>query len=175
MVQPTDMEGEGQLARSTLLLGLCCAAVVAAPALAQQPALSADDQSAAFRAAGFTQRGGNWRSDCDDPGTPSYEPGAITQVGDLNGDGLPEALVTEGGTYCYGNTGSGFTLVSRQADGRWTALYQSQGLPNLLDSRVNGWPEIEVGGPGFCFPVLQWDGKAYAIGRQAYQGRPCRR
>jgi hypothetical protein len=143
--------------------------------MAATPPLSASDQTAAFKAAGFSQKNGIWRTDCDDPGVPNYEPGKIEQVADLNGDGRPEAVITEGGLFCYGNTGTGFRLVSRQSNGKWVLLHQSQGIPTILTTRVNGWPEIEVGGPGFCFPVLRWNGKEFANHRQHYEGKPCRK
>ena len=141
-------------------------------ALAIQPAAS--DQAAIFAAAGFRHNRGHWQSECDDPGTPSYEAGKIDHYGDLNGDGRPDAIVTEGGTYCYGNTGTGFTLLTRVAAGQWIKLYQSQGVATILKSRANGWPEIQVGGPGFCFPVLRWTGKTYAVHHHAYEGKSCR-
>lgn len=133
------------------------------------------DSAALFTAAGFHRVGRQWRSGCDDPGTPSYSPGAIELYRDLNGDGRPEAVVTEGGTYCYGNTGTGFTLLTKTAAGQWRKLYASQGVATILPLKAKGWPDIEVGGPGFCFPVLRWTGTAYAIHRHAYQGRRCTR
>jgi hypothetical protein len=125
-----------------------------------------------FRAAGFTQRKGRWES-CGDPGTASYEPGRIEHYGDLNGDRRPEAVVTEGSAYCYGDTGTGFTLLTRSASGAWGKLHASQGVATFLKTRANGWPELEVGGPGFCFPVLRWNGKAFARHRFAYAGKRC--
>lgn len=140
-------------------------------ALAAQP--TADEQTAIFAAAGFHRQDGHWQSECDDPGTPSYEAGKIEQFTDLNGDGLAEAVVTEGGAYCYGNTGTGFTLLTSSPTGKWRKLYQSEGVATVLETRANGWPEIEVGGPGFCFPVLRWSGEAYTIQRHSYQGKLC--
>src|SRR5574337_1646392 len=72
----------------------------ATPAPAKSVKLSAADEAAVFKAAGFKKRGGQWRSDCDDPGTGSYSPGTVDQVADLNGDGRPEVVLTEGGTFC---------------------------------------------------------------------------
>jgi hypothetical protein len=144
--------------------------------MAAAPSLSAAEEAAAFKAAGFTRKGAIWRTDCDqDPSTAGYGPGKIDQVVDLNRDGRPEAVITEGGLYCYGNTATGFMLVSKQANGRWVLLHQSQGIPRFLPRRVNGWPELEVGGPGFCFPVLRWNGKAFANHRMEYEGKACRR
>lgn len=68
-----------------------------ASAAASPTTLSPADQAAAFKAAGFTLKGKQWRA-CDDP-TPSYTPGTLQEVRDLNGDGQPEAVITEGGTY----------------------------------------------------------------------------
>ena len=124
-------------------------------------------------AAGFTLSEGVWGK-CGDPGTASYEGGAVLRQGDFNGDGRTDAIVTEGGTYCFGMTGTGYTLVSRQADGSWTIMDERQGIARLLDSKgADGWPDIEVGGPGFCFPVLRWNGTEYAVDRMEYEGQPC--
>ena len=64
-----------------------------------------------------------------------YEPGAIDTYRDLNGDGRPKAIVTEGGSYCYGNTGTGFWLLTSRPSGRWSTLYQSQGIAEFLSTR----------------------------------------
>ena len=90
---------------------LCLSAAALAQPLAQ-PVLSPADETAAFRAAGFTRAAGQWRA-CEDPGTDSYSPGAIDQVADLNGDGRPEAIISEGSSFCYGMQGSGYALVSK--------------------------------------------------------------
>lgn len=148
-------------------------ALLASPAAAQ-PNLSPADRTAAFRAGGFELVGKQWRA-CGDPGTPSYSPGTIETVRDLNGDGRPDAVITEGGTYCFGMTGTGFTIVSKQADGSWKLITASQGIASFLPTKgVGGWPDIEVGGPGFCFPVERWNGKAYALHRHQYEGKSCR-
>ena len=131
------------------------------------------DEATLFEAAGFQREGDHWAK-CGDPGTPSYEPGAIAQQGDFNGDGRPDAIVTEGGTYCFGNTGTGYTLVSQQADGSWKIIAEETGIPNLRETEgADGWPDIEIGGPGFCFPVHRWNGEAYDLDRLQYEGKPC--
>jgi hypothetical protein len=135
----------------------------------------ASEQAAILTAAGFKKSHGEWRSECYQPDQGSYEPGTIERYGDLNGDGRPEAVVTEGGSFCYGNTGAGFWLMSKGANGRWSKLHQSPGMAEFLQTRgVNKMPDISVGGPGFCFPVLRWNGKAYVRNRFAYEGKPCR-
>ncbi|KEQ53959.1 hypothetical protein [Sphingobium chlorophenolicum] len=148
-------------------------ALLAEPANAQSN-LSPADRAAAFRAGGFKLVGKQWRA-CGDPGTPSYSPGNMETIRDLNGDGRPEAVITEGGTYCFGMTGTGYTIVSKQADATWKLITASQGIPNFLTTKgANGWPDIEIGGPGFCFPVERWNGKAYVLNRHQYEGKPCR-
>jgi hypothetical protein len=135
--------------------------------------LSPGDEISAFKAAGYTLKGTEWRL-CDDP-TPTYTPGTIQDVRDLNGDGLPEAVITEGGTFCYGNTAFGYSLVSKQSDGNWKLITSGTGTPIFLATKgVGGWPDIEIGGPGFCFPVERWNGNVYVLHRHQYEGKLCR-
>ncbi|MCL4720579.1 MAG: DUF642 domain-containing protein, partial [Gammaproteobacteria bacterium] len=135
--------------------------------------LSAAETGAVFQAAGFSQRGGQWRSGCDDP-TPTYSPGSVDSVADLNGDGRPEAVIVEGGTYCYGNTGLGYWLMSQQADGSWKLMSNGIGIVEILTTKGNaGWPDLSIGGPGFCFPVLRWNGQSYAQHRWEYDRKAC--
>jgi hypothetical protein len=153
---------------------LILALAAAQPAPAPAPiTLSAADQAAAFTAAGFARRNGQWRSECDGGGP--YTPAQIEQVADLDRDGQPEAIITEGSTFCYGSTETGFALVSRQANGRWRLLISSPGVPTVLTGTpATGLPDLELGGPGFCFPVYRWNGREYVQNRYQYEGRPCR-
>jgi len=145
----------------------------AAPVSAQTPdGLSSADRAAIFKAAGATQRGDRWIICGDDP---HPQGAAIEQVRDLNGDGRMEAVVTEGGSFCYGFTGTGFQLLSRQADGAWRVITGDIGVPEFLPSKgKDGWPDISIGGPGFCFPVQRWNGKEYAVHRHEYEGKACK-
>ena len=157
-----------QLFLSAVLM-LFCASVSGAPAK-----LSPADEAAAFKAAGFKLKGKQWRA-CDDPST-SYTPGAVEEVRDVNGDGRPEVVLTEGSTSCYGNTGAGYSLLSKQADGSWKPISKGPGILTFLTTKgVGGWPDIEIGGPGFCFPVERWNGQKYVLQRHQYEGKPCRR
>ena len=136
--------------------------------------LSASDRDAAFKAAGFTRTGSEWHY-CDDPGTASYTPGEIEQSGDYNGDGRPDAVIVEGSAYCHGAAGTGYSLVSRQADGSWKLMTENTGVLTFLEARgADGWPDISVGGPGFCFPVERWDGRDYKLRTFEYEGQLCR-
>lgn len=135
--------------------------------------LSPSDRDAAFRAAGFVRQSGRWRKCVDDP-SESYSPGRIGQTGDFNGDGRPDAVIVEGSTFCHGQEGSGFSVVSKQADGEWKLLTESSGMATFLQTKgAAGWPDLEIGGPGFCFPVARWDGKEYKFNRWEYEGKRC--
>lgn len=125
--------------------------------------LSPADLAAAFGAAGFTQdAGGRWIRCQEDPPTLSYGPGTA-EVADLNGDGRPEIWITENSVFCYGDTGSAFVLLTREEAG-WRPLLDEVGIPLQRDSRHDGWPDIEVGGPGLVrFPVYHWNGYDYQL------------
>ena len=147
-------------------------ATIAVPAFAQSETLPADE-TAVFTGAGFTKQDGQWVK-CGDPGTASYQPGRIDATGDLNGDGQPEAVVIEDSAYCFGAAGTGYTVVSRQADGNWKIITEGEGIPTKLETKgVDGWPDIQVGGPGFCHPVERWNGTEYALNRHEYEGKRC--
>jgi hypothetical protein len=139
--------------------------------------LSEADQAAVFKAAGAVQRNGAWLI-CDPPadsGAPASSGATIDTVRDLNGDGRPEAIVTDGGTYCYGFTGTAFQLLSKQANGSWRVMTGNTGMPEFLKTRGAGrWPDISIGGPGFCFPVQRWNGKEYKLNRFEYEGKRCK-
>jgi hypothetical protein len=156
-----------RIAQLGLLLGAACAALAAdGPA-----ALSAQDQTAAFNAAGAAQTKGMWTMCADDPNTTGAR---IESASDVNGDGLPDAVIAEDGTFCYGMAGMGYAIVSKQASGEWRLMSQGAGIPSFLAARgAQGWPDLQIGGPGFCFPVERWDGTAYALHRHEYEGKAC--
>ena len=147
-------------------------AVVASPVGAQS-ILSGSDNAAAFRAAGFKKVGSQWRA-CDAPQGSVYEPGHISEVRDLNGDGRPEAIITEGSSFCYGGDEVGFVIVSKQKDSTWKRVVGSEGIANVLRTKGrDGWPDIEIAGQGFCFPVQRWNGSEYRTVRFQYEGKAC--
>ncbi len=135
--------------------------------------VAAAERTAALRAAGFTSRGGQWTSG-DGECEAFIEPEGVR---DLNGDGKPEVIITESGTFCYGNTGQGFYLMEKTPAGTWRTVYQSQGIPEIQATKgAGGWADIEIGGPGFCFPVVRYDGKTYVMNRKKeYQAGACAR
>jgi hypothetical protein len=142
------------------------------PPAARTAGFTAADRAAAFRAAGLTQKGGRWVG-CDGETEGSIE---ASDIRDINGDGQVDVLVTESGTACFGNTGQGFHLIARASGGGWKELYSSPGIPEFQKTAANGWPDVEVGGPGFCFPILRWTGKTYAFLRNhEYEKGACAR
>lgn len=152
-------------------LGLLVGTLPAALAAGGQATLSAQDQAAAFTAAGAAQTKGMWTMCADDPNTTGAR---VETVSDLNADGLPDAVIAEDGTFCYGFTGIGYAIVSKQASGQWRLMSQGAGIPSFLAARgAQGWPDLQIGGPGFCFPVERWDGTAYSLHRHEYEGKAC--
>lgn len=157
---------------SAAILAIAMAgAILPSSASAQEPVIDRADRVAIFKAAGAVQRDGRWVICADDPATSGA---VIEQVRDLNGDGRPEAVVVEEGSFCHGAAGTGYTLLGRQPDASWKVIDFNSGVPEFLDTvGEGGWPDISVGGPGFCFPVLRWNGSAYVPDRHEYEGRRC--
>lgn len=85
------------------------------------------------------------------------------EVIDLNKDGQPEVFTLIHGTCLGGAAGVQVNLLIKGADGRWHPQFGFPGLYTVLETGNAGFPDIEIGGPGFCFPVWRWDGQAYAL------------
>ena len=129
-----------------LVLPLLAAITFTADEVAADTKLPPADASAAFKAAGFKQQGRKCVA-CPE--------GRITDARDVNGVGLPEVVTTETGTACHGNTGEGYSLVSKQANGSWTLVSQGTGILEFLKGpKAGGWPDVQVGGPGPAFPSI---------------------
>jgi len=167
------MEIRGRIIGWAIMLGITMG--WGSQAHAEFPAgmtLTNAEQSAVFKAAGAVQRKGMWVICRDDPNTSGA---VIEMVRDINGDGRLEALVTEDGTLCNGFAGTGFQLLSKQTDGRWRVMTGGSGIPQFLKTRgADRWPDISIGGPGFCFPVMRWNGNEYKLNRFEYEGKRCK-
>ena len=135
-------------------------------------AAPAAEQAAIFKAAGATRRGTMWMMCAEEP---RAEGATIELYRDLNGDGRPEAIVSESGTFCYGAQEAGYAVLSKQADGSWRKLTSGPGIAEPLKTKgAGGYPDLSIGGPGFCFPVVRWNGRDYVNQRFEYDGKPCR-
>jgi hypothetical protein len=122
------------------------------------PKLSPAEMTAIYKAAGLTERGGKVIDACGKPVEPKVD------VVDLNGDGQPEVFVQVMDSMCYGMAGGELFLFIKDKHGHWRSnLGFSAGGYKLLSTKNKGYPDIEIGGPGFCFPVWRWNGRAYAI------------
>ena len=81
---------------------------------------------------------------------------------DLNGDGIDEYFLRWGNTCTSGQAGRSLSLFIRNSDGHYADHF---GFPafsyKILARQESPYPDIEIGGPGFCFPVWRWDGVAY--------------
>jgi hypothetical protein len=153
-------------------LGLLYATAPLAGAAPTAATLSDKDQAAALAAAGATRVKGIWTMCAENPDTTGAR---IEAAADVNGDGLPDAVIAEDGSFCYGFTGTGYAVVSKQTSGQWRLMAQGAGIPEFLSAHgAEGWPDLRIGGPGFCFPVQRWDGKAYVQNRYEYDGKRCK-
>lgn len=143
------------------------------PAGAQTvPTIAKAEQIRIFTASGAVKRGSGWTMCAEDAGSQGA---SIELYRDLNGDKLPEAVVVDGSAQCWGFTGAGYALVSRNPAGKWTRLDNGPGMLSFLKTKgVGGWPDMQVGGPGFCHPVLRWNGKFYTLDRHEYEGKRCK-
>jgi hypothetical protein len=146
----------------TLVL-LFAATMMAAPTTAETDAM--------FAAAGGLRRGKTWALCREDPNAKLR----IDLHRDVNGDGIRDVIVVEDSARCYGAAGTSFVLLAGQPKGKWKKMLGSPGVAEVLDQRrgVANWPDLSVGGPGFCFPVLRWNGRTYTNHRREYLGKPC--
>jgi len=101
---------------------------------------------------------------CDQPA------GAEVTFSDWNGDGVPEVLVIYGNSCNGGMTGSAGVLFIRDSAGAYQPNF---GFPAYSVEPQKeghlGYPDLLIGGPGFCFPIWRWDGTAYQYLRQEAQ------
>jgi hypothetical protein len=121
--------------------------------------LSAEERLQVFNDLGFTVTpDGKGFTDqiCGQPA------GASIEFRDMNSDGRQEVLVIFGNTCTSGHAGSSALLLIRDAGG---ILQPNLGFPaasaDPLPESNLGYPDLLIGGPGFCFPVWRWYGTAY--------------
>jgi hypothetical protein len=142
--------------------------------------LSPNDYDTIMKTAGFKKFGKVWAADADSAkegcsaGIDDSQFASEPSIRDLNGDGNPEVVVSDSGLYCYGNTERGFAIVSWTGS-NWKPLLNSAGIPMFVPRKGSPWPDIEIGGPGFCFHRVRWSGKGYSgDGGWFYDGKPCK-
>jgi hypothetical protein len=84
---------------------------------------------------------------------------------DLNNDGKEEIGILEYSSY-FGGTGAKFTLLIKDASGKYQVAVQQIGMPAILSSKPNTYPDLMLGGPGFEQPVYRYNGKTYTYHRK---------
>jgi hypothetical protein len=98
-------------------------------------------------------------NECGDMVTPEFR---TLDLG--SGVGRAVAFIIGGGpstAACYGD--GPLIIVYRNADGSWRNIYmQRGGMPAILTTQHHGGNDIAAGGPGFSFPVWEWNGAEYA-------------
>jgi hypothetical protein len=80
-----------------------------------------------------------------------------TDVVDLNNDGASEVFVRWGNACTSGATGRSLSLFIRRDSGDYLDQF---GFPAhnyaALSGKNAGYPDLQFGGPGFCFAVWAW-------------------
>jgi len=88
--------------------------------------------------------------------------GYAAEVMDLNGDGQPEVFTERYGGM-FGLAGVEMNLYIKARTGQWKPQFGFPGQYRILNSKSQGYPDIEIEGPGTCFSVWRWSVTAYAI------------
>ncbi len=84
------------------------------------------------------------------------------QVIDLNGDGQPEVFTKHHGAM-FGGAGVSVDLLIKGKNGKWASQFGFPGDYNILKTKNKGYPDIEIQGPGSCFPIWRWNGSVYDL------------
>lgn len=82
--------------------------------------------------------------------------------------GVAQLVIIPGGpnsASCYGdNPGASYLL--RKVGPDYRVIFADRGYIAVLPTLKNGVNDIALGGPGFRFPVFEWNGTAYAATRR---------
>lgn len=93
---------------------------------------------------------------------------------DLNADQYPEVIVSLSSSCMYGAAGIGVSLFIKDKSGRWQPHNLGAGMYSVQETKHLGFADIMLGGPGFCHPVLAWNGTTYVFDhKQAEQPGAC--
>ena len=131
-------------------------------------ALSDADRQAIYGQLGLKAGPGGKTLEFTDDGCPPLQPGSgDVQINteDLNGDQHPEVFVSLGSVCMFGSAGTGVYLLTRDDAGHWKSHNLGAGVYVVQETRHQGYADVMIGGPGFCQPVLRWDGSTYVFDR----------
>jgi hypothetical protein len=147
-------------------LAACGQAAAPSEAEAQGAATSTAEVSATERTAilsmmqASANAQGQVQNECGDMVTPEFRPLDLGA-----GVGRSVAFIIGGGpsaAACYGD--GPLIVVYRNTGGAWQEIYQHRGgVMVILSTQHNGANDVADGGPGFSFPVQEWNGNTYAF------------
>lgn len=158
-----------QVISASLFLALAACGQAAAPAdadaqTAQGAGATTGDVTAAERTAilaalSMSANGqGQVENECGERVTPNF---TVADIG--SGPGRVVAFTIGGGPNmltCYGD--GALTILMRNHNGAWGEIWQGRpGGAIVLSTQHNNGNDIATGGPGFSFPVSQWNGTTY--------------
>lgn len=102
---------------------------------------------------------GQVTNECGELVTPQFLPADLGP-----GVGRAVAFAIGGGpnmASCYGD--GPLVQLLRNSGGAWTQIYMNRGGPMIiLATQHNNANDLADGGPGFSFPVWEWNGSTYA-------------
>ncbi len=82
---------------------------------------------------------------------------------DLNGDQRPEVFVSLGSSCMFGGAETGVSLFIKDGAGHWESHNIGAGIYSVEKTRHQGYADVMIGGPGFCHPLMRWDGSTYVF------------
>jgi hypothetical protein len=152
-----------------ILTILALTAILTSPALLAQTPSWDNDKVVSEATSGFLKnpKGEYFEQACGE--SVDYD----TEVVDLNGDGQPEVFTNMHGICMGGATGVHMNLYIKNKMGKWIPQFGFPGIYTVLKTKKKGYPDIEIGGSGNCFPVWRWNGKQYMLDRFEYEGKRC--
>ena len=158
------------LAGSLVLAGATRASAADGPAVLfanGKGKLTASEQRVIFDALGLKlapDGAGLVDTSCEQPAS------AVVEFRDMNADGKDEVLVIFGNSCLSGMAGSSVALFIQDASGKYQTNFGFPGASaDPQAEKSKGYPDLLIGGPGFCFPVWRWNGKAYDFHRNEAQ------
>jgi len=123
---------------------------------------SPDEKNLIAKSLGFILSGNKDLPFAQDKDSKDYPFASTVMPTDMNKDGKEEIFITYGNSYTSGNAESSVILFIKNAAGVYEMNLGFPGVtPDVLTTMNKGYPDLIVGGPGFDFPVLRWNGKTY--------------
>lgn len=107
--------------------------------------------------------------------TIAYE---VKQI-DINGDGVNEIEVAaspaelgNGASSCYGHVGQNIYLLISAGRDKWDQAFGFDAVALEYLPRGSGqMPDVQIGGPGFCFPIWRFYKGSYGIWKTCRDGK----